>query len=274
MRKPHNSATCQCGACRNVRGDSHKSKCNCIVCKSKRGEFTGSGNPNFGRRHPELSARMRGSGNINYKPKIQKICLVCGTAYEVVPSRDKKSKTCSNPCKAIYIATSEETKKKRSRIFSGPGNPMWGKSRPDLAERNRISPPMCGKTRPKHSIFMSGENNPMKQLETREKSGKSRRKERHWNWLGGISFEPYGLEFNNDLRQIIKQRDGYACQLCGKEENTRAHTPHHIDYNKNNNELTNLILLCTSCNSRVNYRRNEWQMCFEILQEIRLWEFA
>ena len=34
-------------------------------------------------------------------------------------------------------------------------------------------------------------------------------------WRGGISFEPYGIEFNDKLKKEIKQRDGFKCRECG-----------------------------------------------------------
>ncbi len=34
---------------------------------------------------------------------------------------------------------------------------------------------------------------------------------------------------------------------------------HHIDYNKQNNNINNLITLCHPCNVRANFNRNYWQ---------------
>lgn len=33
---------------------------------------------------------------------------------------------------------------------------------------------------------------------------------------------------------------------------------HNIDYNKNNNDLNNLVTLCHSCHSKTNGNRNNW----------------
>ena len=33
---------------------------------------------------------------------------------------------------------------------------------------------------------------------------------------------------------------------------------HHIDYNKENNEITNLTSLCNSCHSKTNHDRDYW----------------
>jgi len=79
-------------------------------------------------------------------------------------------------------------------------------------------------------------------------------------WQGGISFEPYTPEFNRQLKELIRQRDGYQCQLCGMPEieNIRKLDIHHIDYVKKNCLPDNLITLCRSCNGKVNNNREKW----------------
>jgi len=79
-------------------------------------------------------------------------------------------------------------------------------------------------------------------------------------WRGGISFEPYGIEFNDKLKEQIRYRDNYRCQECFRHQN-ELKCPlmiHHIDYNKNNNQESNLIPLCNSCHSQTNFKRENW----------------
>ena len=85
------------------------------------------------------------------------------------------------------------------------------------------------------------------------------------NWKGGISFEPYGLEFNNQLKEQIRKRDKYRCQECNYIQKQLRYklSVHHIDYNKQNNNTDNLISLCGSCHIQTNYSRNDWQNYFE-----------
>jgi len=80
-------------------------------------------------------------------------------------------------------------------------------------------------------------------------------------WLGGISRLPYSFNFNKELKALIRKRDGFICQGCGKTEegNGRALSVHHIDYDKLNSEPKNLIALCIRCNVRANNRRPFWQ---------------
>jgi hypothetical protein len=93
-------------------------------------------------------------------------------------------------------------------------------------------------------------------------------KENHWNWLGGISENPYPKEFNPKLKLKIRTRDNFTCCLCGKtereqlEELNRVLTVNHIDFNKNNCNEKNLNTLCTSCNTKINRERDYWTNYF------------
>ena len=83
-------------------------------------------------------------------------------------------------------------------------------------------------------------------------------------WNGGTSFLPYPFQWNETLKQLIRRRDNYKCQLCGapQEEFTKALPVHHIDYNKENCNKDNLITLCQSCHRKTNINRNYWKNLF------------
>lgn len=117
-----------------------------------------------------------------------------------------------------------------------------------IESRNKIS---------KNHANVSGENNPM--------FGISLSGDKHPNWKGGISFEPYCYKFNNLLKEKIRSRDGRICQECGKTEieNKKKLTVHHIHYDKSNCD-PDLITLCQSCNFKVNYNRDYWEDHFMI----------
>lgn len=89
--------------------------------------------------------------------------------------------------------------------------------------------------------------------------------EKHPNWNNGSSFEPYGLEFNNKLRGQIRNRDQYRCQQCFRHQNelNKKLAIHHIDFNKKNNALINLISLCHNCHSQTNFNREDWTEYFQ-----------
>jgi len=84
--------------------------------------------------------------------------------------------------------------------------------------------------------------------------------EKHYNWQGGKSFEEYSREWTSSLKTIIRERDNYTCQICGKVD---VKIVHHIDYDKKNSKENNLITLCQSCHIKTNYRRNYWKNYFE-----------
>jgi len=83
------------------------------------------------------------------------------------------------------------------------------------------------------------------------------------NWNDGTSFEPYSIDWNESLKKSIRKRDNHICQLCNKKGNT----VHHIDYNKQNCSESNLITLCTGCNSKVNFNRDYWYAYFTYIME-------
>ena len=97
-------------------------------------------------------------------------------------------------------------------------------------------------SRQKQSISISGENNP--------------------SWKGGICNEPYCIEFTPDFKDVVKSRDGHRCQNPDCNGTSATLTVHHINYIKKDCELSNLICLCVSCNSRANFDREKWQQFY------------
>jgi hypothetical protein len=92
--------------------------------------------------------------------------------------------------------------------------------------------------------------------------------ENHPQWLGGLSRFPYTIEFNKQLKDLIRDRDNHKCQKCGKNEEQelkdldKVLSIHHIDYCKENCLPENLISLCSKCNTEVNANRDYWYSYF------------
>lgn len=85
------------------------------------------------------------------------------------------------------------------------------------------------------------------------------------NWRGGKSFEKYGVLFNKQLKERIRVRDNFICQLCKTPElefNIRL-SIHHIDYDKKNCNENNLISLCNSCHQKTNSNQMYWTNFFQ-----------
>lgn len=81
----------------------------------------------------------------------------------------------------------------------------------------------------------------------------------------------YNHEFTELLKEEIRKRDDYQCQMCNTQEYEiyRNLDVHHIDYDKTNNHPHNLISLCNSCHPRTNYNRDIWKRYFQYIQNYR-----
>lgn len=119
----------------------------------------------------------------------------------------------------------------------------------------------CGESHPLYGIPRSEETK-RKISKTQTQRG-VHKLEKNGNWHGGLSFEPYCNKFNETLKEQIRSRDTRSCQLCGKSEpdNGRKLDVHHIHYDKENCK-PDLIALCLSCNSKVNFNRDYYEELF------------
>jgi hypothetical protein len=161
-------------------------------------------------------------------------CLLCGKDSTKTPNQVKERNFCSRDCAGAYKKNGTEV------ACEGCGVLIYRKSsRVELYGKH-----FCGR-----SCF--GE------WKSRTECG-----ENHPNWQGGISFEPYPTTWTFCLREMIRERDGRVCQICGAKENGRRLVVHHIDYHKENCFPSNLISLCLLCHSRTNAYRDQWQSFF------------
>lgn len=174
-----------------------------------------------GRHHTEENKKRIGEaskGRIFTEETRRKIGKVRKGCHHTEEAKRKMSKA----HKGKYH--SEETKRKMSKAHGKGSNNLWyGKHHSEEAKK---------RMRETHL----GENSP--------------------NWQGGISKEPYAFEFNDDLKELIRKRDHYTCQLCNIGQNGIRHPIHHIDYDKMNCAQSNLITLCIGCNAKANFNRD------------------
>ena len=83
------------------------------------------------------------------------------------------------------------------------------------------------------------------------------------SYKNGNSTLPYGFEFTKAFKKLIRDRDSNRCQRCGAKKNKdRVLEIHHIDFDKINNDPTNLITLCGKCNIYFNFHRDESPISF------------
>lgn len=81
----------------------------------------------------------------------------------------------------------------------------------------------------------------------------------NYGWQGGISYEPYcPIWKDKEYKEDIKIRDGNKClnPYCDSK-NPNDLIIHHVDYDKKNCRLDNLITICRICNFKANKNR-EW----------------
>lgn len=105
--------------------------------------------------------------------------------------------------------------------------------------------------------------------ETRRKLSEGRRLDKHPNWHGGLSFEPYCPKFDETFKRSIRDRFAHRCYVCGIREienltcrgTYRKLAVHHCDYNKNsicNGHDWAFVPLCLRCHQLSNYDRHGW----------------
>ena len=90
--------------------------------------------------------------------------------------------------------------------------------------------------------------------------------ENHPAWKGGKTFESYSIEWNKEFKEQVRIKYNYICQECGvkQKDNDEKLAIHHINYDKKNNEITNLIPLCRKCHGKTIWNRDYWQRRYEI----------
>ena len=197
----------------------------------------------------EKGRSLFGSSNPNWKGGlIAKSCEYCGTAYTVkrVNSNSRFcSLSCANRGKGYSI---------RARI-SKPCRQCGTVIRvqPSRINRTAFCSPDC------HLKWRSKET----------------RGPRNPNWTGGLSRLPYRHNWR-EISLAIRERDRHQCLGIDCRGKDKRLVVHHIDYDKLNCDQSNLITLCSSCNTRANFDRPSWQKLYEkkmITMARRVWEY-
>lgn len=218
---------CKCGCGRHTKWNKAWKRWNKFI----------NGHQNIGEnnpmKRPEIAAKL--SGNQHAK----------GTKHtkEQCEAQSKRITGKNNPMKRPEILAK----------ISGKNNPNYGKRRPKIirqaiAEKLKgPNSPRYGKKFSEHSERMSGEKHP--------------------NWKGGISCEPYcEIWTDKKYKQSIRDRDNNECQnpdCWGKCNPNHALSLHHINHIKKDCNPWNLISLCKSCNVRAEKNKEYWQNLYQ-----------
>ena len=175
-------------------------------------------------------------------------CVICGIKFKKDSGQGLNHiyKTCSKECLSIL----------KSQNRSGENNPAWKGGLETInclnCQQEFEAPPSSNRKFCSQDCWHEyWQKNP---AETP-------------NWQGGISNEPYPFDFDEELKEYIRNRDSRRCQLCNLPEEGRyeKHHIHHINYEKDDLTPKNLISLCRGCHAKVHGKpdRPQWQSLFE-----------
>lgn len=173
-------------------------------------------------------------------PRVDKICLWCGNSFPVLVTHSEKRKYCSLPCGRVGGSSAYWRGRKRGKTWN-KGLTAQGDERVKnyglrnrgkvLSEETRLKLSQAAKAR-----LANPENHPC--------------------WEGGKSYEPYGLDFNDEVKRQVLIRDRFTCRGCGCSHKELPYPldVHHMDGGKENHTPENLQSLCRSCHTRLHWK--------------------
>ena len=96
--------------------------------------------------------------------------------------------------------------------------------------------------------------------------------EKNGNWQKGIGSLPYPFEFSAKFKEQVHKRYNHTCMICRR---TQAQVGsrlvvHHIDYDKDNLDPDNFVLLCNSCHGKTVGKKNRtyWTEVLQTMVEM------
>lgn len=190
--------------------------------------------------HSESMTELIGDKNPLYTSTTE-TCEWCGAGVIKIPSQLRSHTFCSRQCNGKW----------NSENIIGESHPRWSGN--DLVYtcdncgeifRAKSATPnnkhhFC--SQPCRHEYMCGENSAF--------------------WKGESAHLTYPREFDINIKETIRNRDNRICQMCSKPENEcdKRLYIHHIDENKDNSNLLNLISLCSQCHSKIHSKDNPWK---------------
>lgn len=288
-------STIKCERCnedyvlRTDRVELHKKACGgrnlCKKCKcnERRKERASQDNP---------LARDTGKKTKAGNPVYTVECACCHKDFEV-PYMKRSARFCSRSCQATGSQVSGALSVKKTSLCKICSKPFehYG----DKATCSEL----C------YSRFLSqariGENNPAFKKEkeikgncpnckkdfsyTRGGIAKGRRKifctrvchvdyvSKHGQWCSFHDEQKWDptkyVGFSRKIADEIRERDGHKCVLCSgasKAKHTSNLPIHHIDYDTNNQDPSNLVTLCVRCHNMTNSNQHFWENVFSSLR--------
>ena len=274
---------CKCDLCnltfsRRFESVAKKDKIHCRRCSYKENGKMAKGK----KRTPEqlkILSKAQKERHAKQHPKFTLICQYCQKEF-VVPYRQRNRMYCGKACQVKSIVHTDIRQTSECLICK--------KEFKHYGQRV-----VCGRrcTAKYLSVSRIGENNPAHKNSKREtriclncnkqfeftrsgmRSGQNRvfcslacshKIDLKNSPLTGLK-HPYPLGWKQAKKEV-KKRDDFTCQICGeKETNGEGYHVHHIDYDKNNLDMDNLVTLCRCCHNMTHHGRTFWQIIFAAL---------
>jgi 5-methylcytosine-specific restriction endonuclease McrA len=236
-----------------VKEGEQKRTANCTLCKIK---FTKRKGESFKTSHPFCTKScwdkyQVGKNNPSWKGVgCNKLCKLCNKEFRIKNSLSLSQVFCSKQC---YW--------KHNELF---GHPLFQDlhdtctickislriTKRKVGKKNFCSRVCADKH---HSIFMKEELN-----------------SNYVNGQSGYVYHGYAVNWRI-IRDEIRKRDNYRCQLCNIEEKEcdKNLSVHHIDFNKHNNSDDNLITLCERCHNKHHGKKSRYQCKEELLKVLK-----
>ncbi len=150
---------------------------------------------------------------------ISLICKHCSKVFEVKPYRQYTAICCSRAC--LWFVTKDQREKHRLKAIRGK----------KAVNNNEI------KHRCKHcnKVFYD--------------SPSVKRKYCSKFCINKKSKSTWKAVFSTVRKNMIRRGLLKKCQLCGYDKHKEIIGVHHIDSNRHNNSITNLMVLCPTCHS-------------------------
>jgi 5-methylcytosine-specific restriction endonuclease McrA len=82
----------------------------------------------------------------------------------------------------------------------------------------------------------------------------------------GTALKRLGRQYRRPHKQILIDKFG-KCMVCGWDELPDALELHHKDRNHQNNDPTNLVLLCPNCHALLHRGKIEWEVINELQKQ-------
>lgn len=201
-----------------------------------------------------LDNRGKYTRTVEYREKMSKIQKGKGSKEERSRTTKRLWQDEEYREKMLKIMQSSEYREKMSQSKKGFKHSEMTKKKMSKRKQNMSDETKLkiSKTNKRKGIKPPSRKGEKLSKEHRRKLSASQRGISRDEWDGYVSFEPYSHLFNEELKEVIRNRDRRYCQLCGKLEilNAKRLTVHHIDGDKMNSDEGNLIALCNACNSK------------------------